>query len=108
MPISNVRLGNLFELFLKEAVLRGVNLPKAMADRDICLVLVLCHDTVGFYCLGDVSNLLLDGRVLTRAVGKEDWTNVCSLDISQFCPIELLFLQSTLVLLNQVVLIVCY
>ena len=106
VTIGDVSALDFLELFLKEAVLGRVNFPQTMNNRNVGLVLVLSHNTIGLTDLGQVGNLLLNRSVFTRAVGEEDWADVGALDIGELRAVKLFLFQSLLVLLYQVVLVV--
>ena len=87
MSVSHVRPRHLFEFFLKEAILLDINFPKTMQHGHVCLVLVLLDNTVRLTAARDVSNLLLNGSVLSRAVGQENGTDIRTLDVCEPCAV---------------------
>ena len=87
MSVSHVRPRHLFEFFLEEAILFDIDFPKSMQHGHVCLILVLLDHAVRLTTARDVSNLLLDGGVLSRAVGQENGTDISTLDVGEPCAV---------------------
>ena len=87
MSVSNVRPWHLFKFLLEEAILFDIDFPKSMQHGHVCLILVLLDHAVRLTAARDVSNLLLNGSVLSRAVGQKDGADICTLDIGEPCTV---------------------
>jgi hypothetical protein len=99
MAISNIRMRNFWKFILEEIWVRCTNLPNAVTYSVIC-----CNISIRFLSSSNFHHLRFNWFTISEC--QKNRTNICILNIIEFCSIFFLFLYRQFMSLNETILVI--